>query len=80
MIQAAQNVDLKDPVSEHVVALDGLAVVVNASNPIAKLTLAQIAQIFAGEITNWRDVKGRNKSQCGNCRSGSSHPAACTRQ
>ncbi len=61
-IQAAQNIDLKDPVSEHVVALDGLAVVVHTSNPIAKLTLAQIAQIFAGEITNWRDVKGRNKS------------------
>ncbi len=61
-IQAAQNVDLREPGSEHVVALDGLAVVVNASNPIAKLTLPQIAQIFAGEITNWRDVKGRNKA------------------
>ena len=61
-IQAAQNIDLKDHASEHVVALDGLAVIVNTSNPVAKLTLAQIAQIFAGEITNWRDVKGRNKA------------------
>ncbi len=60
-IQAAQNVDPREPGSEHVVALDGLAVIVNANNPITKLTLTQIAQIFAGEITNWRDVKGRNK-------------------
>ena len=61
-VLAAQNVDPRDPGSEHVVALDGLAVVVNTSNPIVKLTLTQIAQIFAGEITNWRDVKGRNKA------------------
>ncbi len=61
-IKAAQNIDPLEAGSEHVVALDGLAVVVNANNPVAKLTLPQIAQIFAGEITNWRDVKGRNKN------------------
>ena len=61
-IQAAQNVDPRAPDSEHVVALDGLAVVVNESNPIKLLTLPQIAQIFSGEIANWRDVKGRNKN------------------
>ena len=48
-VLAAQNVDPRDPGSEHVVALDGLAVVVNASNPIVKLTLTQIAQIFAAK-------------------------------
>jgi phosphate transport system substrate-binding protein len=61
-VLAAQNIDPRDPGSEHVVALDGLAVVVNTANPIVKLALPQIAQIFAGEITNWRDVKGRNKA------------------
>ena len=61
-ILAAQSVDPREPGSEHVVALDGLAVIVNANNPVTKLTLTQIAQIFAGEITNWRDVKGRNKN------------------
>ncbi|MGO9484298.1 MAG: substrate-binding domain-containing protein [Rhodomicrobium sp.] len=61
-IQAAQSVDPRLPDSEHVVALDGLAVIVNENNPIKKLTLTQVAQIFAGEIDNWRDVKGRNKN------------------
>ena len=42
----------------HVVALDGVAVVVNPSNPVADLTMEQIAQIFTGEITNWSQLGG----------------------
>ncbi len=44
--------------SEHKVALDGLAVVVNPANPVAHLTLQQLADIFTGKITNWKDVGG----------------------
>jgi len=40
------------------VALDGLAVVVNPNNPVSKLTLAQLADIFTGRITNWKEVGG----------------------
>lgn len=40
------------------VALDGLAVVVNPKNPVSKLTLDQIAKIFTGKITNWKEVGG----------------------
>lgn len=40
------------------VALDGLAVVVNPKNPVNKLTLDQLAQIFTGKISNWKELGG----------------------
>ncbi len=40
------------------VALDGIAVIVNADSKVADLTVEQIAQIFTGEITNWSQVGG----------------------
>ncbi len=49
-----------DP-NEIKVALDGLAVVVNPANPVGRLTLDQLAQIFSGKITNWKDVGGEDK-------------------
>lgn len=39
-------------------ALDGLAVVVNPSNSVDKLTIDQLSAIFTGRITNWKDVGG----------------------
>ena len=63
-IRAAQNVNPLEPESggEHVVALDGLAVVLNPGNPIKKLSLDTVARIFSCEINNWRDVIGKNAS------------------
>lgn len=43
---------------ETKVALDGLAVVVNQKNPVNKLTLEQLARIFTGEISNWKELGG----------------------
>ena len=34
-------------------ALDGIAIIVNPENPVADLSVEQIAQIYTGEITNW---------------------------
>lgn len=42
----------------HVVALDGVAIVVNPENPINDLTVEQIAAIFTGEISNWAQLGG----------------------
>ena len=44
--------------TEHKIALDGIAVVVNPSNTIKNLTIDQITKIFKGEITSWKDVGG----------------------
>lgn len=44
--------------TETVLALDGIAVIVNAENPVKDLTVEQIASIFTGETTNWSGVGG----------------------
>ena len=41
-------------------AIDGVAVVVHPSNPVGALTAAQVQEIFAGKITNWKSVGGRD--------------------
>jgi phosphate transport system substrate-binding protein len=40
------------------VAMDGLAIVVHPKNPVSKLTIDQLARIFTGRTTNWKDVGG----------------------
>ena len=45
---------------ETTLALDGIAIIVNPQNPVKDLTLEQIAKIFTGEITNWKDVGGND--------------------
>ena len=47
-------------VSATTVALDGIAMVVNNENPVADLSIDQLAQIFKKEITNWADVGGED--------------------
>jgi phosphate transport system substrate-binding protein len=55
MAAQAKNVTF----NEIPVAHDGLAVIVNANNPIANLTKKQVAQIFTGEVTDWSAVGGK---------------------
>jgi len=40
------------------VALDGLAVVVHPANPLSQLTMEQLAAIFSGAVTNWKEIGG----------------------
>lgn len=58
-IQQARNNGV-EPVP-FIFAQDGLAVVVNSSNPVEDLTLDQIGAIFRGEITNWNEVGGNDQ-------------------
>ena len=55
--------DLKDEelaqgLTETVLAKDGIAIVVNPENKVEDLTVEQIADIFTGKITNWKEVGG----------------------
>ena len=47
-----------DGLKETVVALDGIAVIVNSESAVEDLSMEQIAKIFTGEITNWSEVGG----------------------
>ena len=44
--------------TETIVALDGIAVIVNADSKVENLTVEQIGEIFTGEITDWSEVGG----------------------
>lgn len=43
---------------ETIVAYDGIAVIVNAANPVKNLTKKQVEQIFTGEVSDWSAVGG----------------------
>jgi phosphate transport system substrate-binding protein len=46
------------PSAEHVIGLDGIAVIVNAANPVSSLSASQLEQIFTGKITTWSALGG----------------------
>lgn len=57
--------DLKDEEKQSglkgtVVALDGIAIVVNPENTVEDLTVEQIADLYTGKITNWKDIGGKD--------------------
>ena len=52
---SAKGVTLKPTI----VAYDGMAVIVNANNPLSKLTLRQVEQIFTGDVKDWSAVGGK---------------------
>lgn len=51
--------DLTSFAAEHVIAIDGVAVIVHPDNPLRQLTTRQLAQVFSGEIDDWGVLGGR---------------------
>ncbi len=45
---------------EIIVGLDGLAIVVHPLNPVSKLTIDELADIFTGKIKNWKEIGGND--------------------
>jgi len=43
---------------QHVIARDGIAVIINKDNPVESLTMAQVKSIYKGEIANWNEIGG----------------------
>ncbi|MDR2478419.1 MAG: phosphate ABC transporter substrate-binding protein [Treponema sp.] len=54
---AEQGTGLK----ETVIAIDGIAVIVNSANPVSSLSIEQIRNIYTGAITDWSQVTGGAK-------------------
>lgn len=46
---------------ENVVAIDGIAVVVDKANAVEDITKDQLAQVYSGQITNWKDLGGSDQ-------------------
>lgn len=57
--EQAQLYGQADPVltgAEHIIGIDGLAVIVHPNNPLRSLDAAQLAGIFAGTLTQWEQL------------------------
>jgi phosphate transport system substrate-binding protein len=46
---------------EFVIARDAIAVIVNPENPVRRLTLKQISDIYSGKISNWKEIGGDDR-------------------
>ena len=46
--------------TETILALDGIAIIVNPDNPVNDLDLETIGRIYRGEITNWKEIGGND--------------------
>lgn len=62
-VEAMRNAGLGDPLDfsqEHEIALDGLLLAVNPSNPVNGLNESQITSVLSGAITNWSEIGGED--------------------
>lgn len=58
---ASRDIKITEPdVIPVCIARDGVAIVVNEANSLTGVTIEQVAKIYAGEITNWKDVGGND--------------------
>ena len=51
--------NLKSAEGEHVIGLDGVAVIINKQNPINSLSTEQLAGLFSGDIQDWSKINGK---------------------
>ncbi|MDP4547511.1 substrate-binding domain-containing protein [Marinobacter sp. MDS2] len=58
--QVSDTADLTGLASEHVIAIDGLAILVHQSNPISQMSIETLRKVFSGEIRNWSELGGRD--------------------
>lgn len=54
--------ELESGAVENVVAIDGIAVIVDKENTVTDLNSEDLAKIYKGEVTNWKDLGGKDES------------------
>ncbi len=64
-MKGAEKAKVRDRFSvlpaETAMARDGVTFYVNASNPVTQLTIAQLKAIYVGDVTNWKEVGGKDE-------------------
>ncbi len=58
--RALKDEEKAEGLTETVLAYDGIAIIVNPGNPVSDLTIEQIAAVYTGEITNWKELGGND--------------------
>ncbi len=58
--RALKQSEIEKGIVENIVALDGIAVIVDAKNPVSDLTLEQVRDIYEGKIRNWKELGGKD--------------------
>nr|WP_297398173.1 phosphate ABC transporter substrate-binding/OmpA family protein [uncultured Marinobacter sp.] len=58
----SDRADLTALDNEHVIAIDGLAILVHPSNPVSQLSIETLANVFAGNIRNWSELGGADRT------------------
>ena len=53
--------DLTSRDNEHVIAIDGLAVLVHPDNPVSQMSMETLARVFSGAISNWSEIGGADR-------------------
>ncbi|MEE9452959.1 MAG: phosphate ABC transporter substrate-binding/OmpA family protein [Paracoccaceae bacterium] len=46
---------------EHIIAVDSLVTIINQSNPVNSISIANLASVYKGEITNWKQLGGNDE-------------------
>jgi phosphate transport system substrate-binding protein len=59
MVSRSLKPEEKD-LQAHTIALDGVGIILHASNPVAALSQQQISDIYTGKTANWKTMGGRN--------------------
>jgi phosphate transport system substrate-binding protein len=57
--RALSPAEIGTGIDEHLIAIDGIAVIVNSGNPVSNLTIEQIRDIYTGAVTDWSQVGGK---------------------
>lgn len=59
--RALKDSEIAGGAVENIVALDGIAVVMDKANTVENLTKADLVSIYTGKINNWSDLGGNNQ-------------------
>ncbi len=52
--------EIDSGIEELIIAYDGIVIVTHPSNPVKNLTMEQVKQVFTGDVTNWKDLGGKD--------------------
>ncbi|HQR70756.1 MAG TPA: phosphate ABC transporter substrate-binding protein [Burkholderiaceae bacterium] len=61
MVSRALSPEEKD-LAAYTIAMDGVAMILNAANPVRQLTDDQVRAIYRGELVNWKQLRGPDRA------------------